>query len=53
MLTGNPDATDPVCPKSPDHALVTTALAAAEQPDNIRPLVFRDPKEFRRLARPF
>ena len=53
MLTGNPDATDPVCPKSPDHALVTAALRDAERPDNTRPLVFRDPKESRRLARPF
>lgn len=53
MLTGNPDATDPVCPKSPDHHLVTAALAQAERPDIARPLVFRDPKESRRLARPF
>ena len=53
MLTGNPDATDPVCPKSPDHHLVTAALAEAERQDIVHPLVFRDPKESRRLARPF
>ena len=34
-------------------ALVTAALRDAERPDNTRPLVFRDPKESRRLARPF
>jgi pyrroloquinoline quinone biosynthesis protein E len=53
MLTGNPDATDPVCPKSPDHRLVAAALAEAERPGEVRPLVFRDPQESRRLARPF
>lgn len=53
MLTGNPDATDPVCPKSPDHHLVTAALAEAERPGITRPLVFRDPKASRRLNRPF
>ena len=52
MLTGNPDATDPVCPKSPDHALIQTALQAAEQP-TAQPLVFRDPKQSAALARPF
>jgi pyrroloquinoline quinone biosynthesis protein E len=32
MLTGDPGATDPVCPKSPDHALIDAALAEAENP---------------------
>jgi len=53
MLTGNPDATDPVCPKSPDHALIDAALAEAERPAQVKPLVFRDPKHSRALNRPF
>lgn len=47
LLTGDPDAADPVCDKSPDHALVTTAVNTPG-PD-VRPLVFRSPAESRRL----
>ncbi|MBP8265434.1 MAG: SPASM domain-containing protein, partial [Zoogloea sp.] len=53
MLTGDPGATDPVCPKSPDHALIDAALAEAEKPGGARPLVFRDPKNSARLGRAF
>ena len=53
MLTGDPGATDPVCPKSPDHALIERALAAAEVPGTVKPLVFRDPRNSARFGRPF
>ena len=49
LLTGDPDNADPVCDLSPHHALVTAAVARAEQttataPAASRgaPLVFRD-----------
>lgn len=54
MLTQDPNAADPVCRKSPAHALVTAAVAKAEAtaPGAPRehPLVFRDPKASRRLT---
>ena len=53
MLTGNAGATDPVCPKSPDHALIDAALAEAERPGTVKPLVFRDPKNAAKLGRAF
>jgi pyrroloquinoline quinone biosynthesis protein E len=53
MLTGKADATDPVCPKSPDHALIDSALAQAEQAATVKPLIFRDPKNSRALDRAF
>ena len=53
MLTGDPGATDPVCPKSPDHALIDAALTDAEKPRSTRPLVFRDPKNSSQLGRAF
>jgi pyrroloquinoline quinone biosynthesis protein E len=45
LLTGDPDNTDPVCELSPQHALVTAAVARAERAaDGPREhvLVFRD-----------
>jgi PqqA peptide cyclase len=49
LLTGDPDNADPVCDLSPHHALVTAAVARAEQAGSAapaaaqeRPLVFRD-----------
>ena len=49
LLTGDPDNADPVCDLSPHHALVTSAVARAEQAGSAapaaapeRPLVFRD-----------
>jgi pyrroloquinoline quinone biosynthesis protein E len=50
LLAGDPAATDPVCPKSTRHGVVQAAVAAADAgvaPE--RPLVFRDPKQSRRL----
>ena len=53
LLAGDPAAADPVCDKSPAHAVVAEALAAAEGPDrpriNASPLVFRDPAQSRRI----
>jgi pyrroloquinoline quinone biosynthesis protein E len=50
LLAGDPNVADPVCPKSPDHHLVEAAVARAEQGIvPAQPLVFRDPKESRRL----
>jgi len=54
MLTGDAANTDPVCGKSPQHALVTAAVDYAQVPDSARstvqPLVFRDPKTSRSLS---
>lgn len=59
MLTGDPDAADPVCEFSPDHHRVTEAVAAVESiaaaggagPRIIeQPLVFRDRAGSRRLS---
>ncbi len=52
MLTGDPNAADPVCDKSEHRSVVDEAVAKAQ--DNIaaeaHPLVFRDPKESKRLS---
>jgi len=53
FVPGDPGATDPVCPKSPDHALIDTTLAEAEKSGKEHPLVFRDPKNSARLGRAF
>ena len=52
MLTRDPAAADPVCAKSPQHHLITDAVARAEERGGIRehPLVFRGPAESRRLT---
>ena len=61
MLANDPAATDPVCVKSPLHHVVTEAVAKAEsvaqrgaQPGAPveHPLIFRDPKNSRRLSEP-
>jgi PqqA peptide cyclase len=52
MLAQDPDAADPVCDKSPSHGVVLEAVARAQQQGNgaaPQPLIFRDPKESRRL----
>ena len=55
MLTGNPAAADPVCEKSEHHHLVEEAVKKAQLPDAERlgcqTMIFRDPKESRRLSR--
>ncbi|MDB5972074.1 MAG: pqqE [Hydrocarboniphaga sp.] len=54
MLAQDPAAADPVCDKSPEHHRVLEAIAAAGKPGMIeKPLVFRGPKESRRLDRAF
>ena len=54
LLAQDPAAADPVCIKSPHHALVTEAVAQATQAAATRvvehPLVFRDPVNSRRLS---
>ncbi len=43
-------AADPVCIKSPHHALVRAAVERAERGEPVaKPLVFRDPKNSKRL----
>jgi PqqA peptide cyclase len=37
QLTGDAAATDPVCELSPDHAIITTAVRAANQPNTTLP----------------
>lgn len=54
MLTGDAANADPVCSKSPHHAVIEHAVAQAQVPDaqrvSVRPLVFRDPKTSRELS---
>lgn len=54
MLTGDPAVADPVCSKSEHHHLVEEAVRKAQVPDAERtgyqPMIFRDPKESRRLS---
>jgi pyrroloquinoline quinone biosynthesis protein E len=54
MLTGDAEAADPVCSKSEHHHLVEDAVKKAQVPDAERtgcqPMIFRDPKESRRLS---
>lgn len=52
LLTGDATGADPVCDKSPMHAVVTAAVAADHTQTGERPLVFRTPEESRRLAPP-
>jgi PqqA peptide cyclase len=56
MIAGDPAMADPVCDKSPHHALVTDAVAQAElvaaKPIKEHPLVFRDRTNSRRLSEP-
>ena len=53
LLTGDAANADPVCDKSPLHGRIEEAVAYAQIPDaertTVKPLVFRDPKESRRL----
>lgn len=46
LLTGDMYATDPVCSKSPDHAILETIADSTEQIRNsaTKPLIFRNPK---------
>ena len=52
LLAGDADAADPVCPKSPHREIVSAALKKAANPDRYaQPIIFRDPKESRRLIK--
>ena len=55
LLTGDPANADPVCDKSPQHAIVTQAVERAEQarvPVEAKPvLFFRDDQNSRALSR--
>jgi len=51
LLANDPYAADPVCDKSPHHALVTAAVEQAQQPRvQEHPLVFRDPANSRQRS---
>src|SRR5439155_24379963 len=53
LLTGDAAAADPVCDKSPHHHLIEAAVTLAQGEEGrsqIQPLVFRSPKESKRLA---
>lgn len=54
MLANDPAAADPVCDKSPHRSVVDDAIIRAQLPENERivehELIFRDPKESRRLT---
>jgi len=53
MIAGDPAAADPVCDKSPHRHQIDEAIERAQSPVNPlpaeQPLIFRDPKESRRL----
>jgi pyrroloquinoline quinone biosynthesis protein E len=51
LLAGDPTVADPVCPKSAHHGAVQRAVDAADAGTvPVRPLVFRDPANSRRLS---
>ena len=54
LLAADPAAADPVCAKSPHRGVVEEAVRHAQRPvgdrSEVHQLVFRDPKESRRLA---
>ncbi|HEY4067925.1 MAG TPA: pyrroloquinoline quinone biosynthesis protein PqqE [Burkholderiaceae bacterium] len=55
LIANDPAAADPVCVKSPQHARVVQAVERAEAGTPVaaeHPLVFRDPKNSRRLSAP-
>jgi pyrroloquinoline quinone biosynthesis protein E len=51
LLTNDPTNADPVCDLSPHHAVVTDAVARArELPARVKPIVFRDDRNSRRVG---
>ena len=54
LLTGDMYIADPVCSKSPDHAVIQKAIdsarAAADLSANERPLIFRNSKNSKIMA---
>ncbi len=56
MLANDPAMADPVCDKSPQHGVVVDIVEKAQVPRaevEAKPLVFRNRKESKELARPF
>jgi pyrroloquinoline quinone biosynthesis protein E len=56
MLANDPAMADPVCDKSPHHGVVVDIVEKAQAPRveaEAKPLVFRNRKESKELARPF
>jgi len=56
MLANDPAMADPVCDKSPHHGVVVDIVEKAHAPRveaEAKPLVFRNRKESKELARPF
>lgn len=56
MVANDPAAADPVCDKSPFHPRIVAAVEQAQIPGNpgqVKPLVYRGPKESLQLDRPF
>jgi pyrroloquinoline quinone biosynthesis protein E len=56
MLTQDPAMADPVCDKSPHHGVILDIVEKAQKRQDTveaRPLVFRNRKESKELARPF
>jgi pyrroloquinoline quinone biosynthesis protein E len=53
MLTGDATNADPVCDLSPHHHLITEQVEKAQRPQlpaNVKPIVFRDDRNSRRLS---
>jgi pyrroloquinoline quinone biosynthesis protein E len=56
MLANDPAMADPVCDKSPHHGVIVDIVEKAQAPRvevEAKPLVFRNRKESKELARPF
>lgn len=56
MVANDPAAADPVCDKSPFHNRIVEAVDQAQVPGNpqqVKPLIYRGPKESLQLDRPF
>ena len=56
MLANDPAMADPVCDKSPHHGVIVDIVEKAQTPRvevEAKPLVFRNRKESKELARPF
>jgi pyrroloquinoline quinone biosynthesis protein E len=53
MLTGDATNADPVCDLSPHHHLITEQVEKAQRPQlpaSVKPIVFRDDRNSRRLS---
>ena len=50
LLTGDINATDPVCSLSPEHGIIGEAIAEALSETTEQPLLFRNPKTAKQLS---